>query len=125
MPIMASTSSMGTISMASHGQPSRKAPSGPLLTHFLQPMQSSGVDLDVAEGRMVLVRDPVHAIGHRAIRNAGRRSGASGAALGDDCKFFGPFLPRGGDPLGFRLHLDDGRCHAKNYDTKARVRSDG
>src|SRR5580700_3780952 len=41
-PIWASTSSMGTISMASHGQPSRNAPSGPLLTHFLQPMQRTG-----------------------------------------------------------------------------------
>src|ERR1035441_375019 len=39
---MASISSMATISMASHGQPSRKAPSGPLLVHFLQPMQSTG-----------------------------------------------------------------------------------
>src|SRR6202795_1300393 len=28
--------------MASHGQPSRKQPSGPLLTHFLQPMQRIG-----------------------------------------------------------------------------------
>src|SRR5205085_11643756 len=42
MPIMASTSSVGIISMASHGQPSRKAPSGPLLTHFLHPMQRNG-----------------------------------------------------------------------------------
>src|ERR1041384_7554108 len=42
MPIIASTSSMGTISMASQGQPSRNAPSGPLLVHFLQPMHSSG-----------------------------------------------------------------------------------
>src|SRR6266404_9653280 len=42
MPIWASTSSMGTISMASQGQPSRKAPSGPLLTHFLQPMHRNG-----------------------------------------------------------------------------------
>src|ERR687888_643153 len=33
---------MGIISMASHGHPSRNAPSGPLLTHFLHPMQSSG-----------------------------------------------------------------------------------
>src|SRR5579864_5134563 len=37
-----STSSVGTISMASHGQPSRKLPSGPLLVHFLQPMHRSG-----------------------------------------------------------------------------------
>src|SRR3954468_2088055 len=28
--------------MASHGQPSRKAPSGPLLMHFWQPMQRFG-----------------------------------------------------------------------------------
>src|SRR5437660_4857631 len=28
--------------MASHGQPSRKHPSGPLLRHFLQPMQRMG-----------------------------------------------------------------------------------
>src|SRR5271163_380906 len=28
--------------MASQGQPSRNAPSGPLLTHFLQPMQRTG-----------------------------------------------------------------------------------
>src|SRR6266403_1585070 len=41
-PIRASTSSIGTISMASQGQPSRNAPSGPLLTHFLQPMQRNG-----------------------------------------------------------------------------------
>src|SRR5579859_6869036 len=33
---------MGTISIASQGQPSRKAPSGPLLTHFLHPMHSTG-----------------------------------------------------------------------------------
>src|SRR5882672_9823895 len=41
-PITASTSSIATISMASHGQPSRNAPSGPLLVHFLQPMHSTG-----------------------------------------------------------------------------------
>src|SRR5436853_4260327 len=39
---MASQSSVGTISMASQGQPSRKAPSGPLLMHFWQPMQRYG-----------------------------------------------------------------------------------
>src|SRR5919112_1900132 len=41
-PCMASQSSVGTISMASHGQPSRNAPSGPLLMHFWQPMQRYG-----------------------------------------------------------------------------------
>src|SRR3712207_9249130 len=42
MPCAASQRSVGTISMASHGQPSRNAPSGPLLMHFWQPMHSSG-----------------------------------------------------------------------------------
>src|SRR2546422_5943670 len=42
MPRRASTCSVGTISMASHGQPSRKEPSGPLLVHLLQPMQRIG-----------------------------------------------------------------------------------
>src|SRR5580698_8777113 len=42
MPSCASTSSMATISIASQGQPSRNAPSGPLLTHFLQPMHRMG-----------------------------------------------------------------------------------
>src|SRR5262249_41571209 len=42
MPVIASTSSIGTISIASHGHPSRNAPSGPLLVHFLQPIQSTG-----------------------------------------------------------------------------------
>src|ERR1700729_1956198 len=30
------------MAIASHGQPSRKQPSGPLLRHFLQPMQRMG-----------------------------------------------------------------------------------
>src|SRR5438270_3263633 len=42
IPIILSTSSIATISIASQGQPSRNAPSGPLLTHFLQPMQRTG-----------------------------------------------------------------------------------
>ena len=42
MPCAASHSSVGTISMASQGQPSRNAPSGPLLVHFWQPMQRFG-----------------------------------------------------------------------------------
>src|SRR5215213_11105250 len=41
-PCAASQSSVGTISIASHGQPSRNAPSGPLLIHFWQPMQRFG-----------------------------------------------------------------------------------
>src|SRR5579862_8817143 len=41
-PTAFSTSVVSTMTMASHGQPSRKQPSGPLLTHFLQPMQRIG-----------------------------------------------------------------------------------
>src|SRR5215467_8337957 len=41
-PTAFSTSGVSTITMASHGQPSRKQPSGPLLTHFLQPIQRMG-----------------------------------------------------------------------------------
>src|SRR5260370_14875186 len=41
-PFAPSNSASGTISIASHGQPSRNAPSGPLLVHSLQPMQSRG-----------------------------------------------------------------------------------
>src|SRR6266567_885284 len=41
-PTSFSTSAMSTITMASHGQPSRKQPSGPLLRHFLQPMHWIG-----------------------------------------------------------------------------------
>src|SRR5882762_8320535 len=41
-PTSFSTSAISTITMASHGQPSRKQPSGPLLRHFLQPMHWRG-----------------------------------------------------------------------------------
>src|SRR5713101_2408336 len=41
-PTSFSTSAISTITMASHGQPSRKQPSGPLLRHFLQPIHWMG-----------------------------------------------------------------------------------
>src|SRR5438876_6152743 len=41
-PTSFSTSAVSTMTMASHGQPSRKQPSGPLLRHFLQPMHRIG-----------------------------------------------------------------------------------
>src|SRR5439155_20910514 len=41
-PTSFSTSTVSTIAIASHGHPSIKQPSGPLLMHFLQPMQSMG-----------------------------------------------------------------------------------
>src|SRR5947199_3132240 len=41
-PTSFSTSAVSTMTMASHGQPSRKQPSGPLLRHFLQPIHRMG-----------------------------------------------------------------------------------
>jgi hypothetical protein len=41
-PTSFSTSAISTMTMASHGQPSKKQPSGPLLRHFLQPMHWMG-----------------------------------------------------------------------------------
>src|SRR5581483_1552726 len=41
-PTSFSTSTVSTITIASQGQPSRNATSGPLLVHFLHPIQSSG-----------------------------------------------------------------------------------
>src|SRR5919108_6668862 len=41
-PTSFSTSTVSTIAIASQGQPSRKEPSGPLLVHFLQPIQRMG-----------------------------------------------------------------------------------
>jgi hypothetical protein len=42
VPTSFSTSTVSTITIASQGQPSRKQPSGPLLRHFLHPMQRIG-----------------------------------------------------------------------------------
>src|SRR5580658_995787 len=80
---------------------------GPLADALLAADAQHGVHLDVAEGRMVLVGHPIHAIGHRTIRHAGRRTGATGAALGDDGQLLGPLFARGEDALRLGLHLDD------------------
>src|ERR1017187_7460798 len=71
------------------------------------PDAEHGVHVDAAEGRRILVGHPIHAIGDGAIRHAGRRTGATGAAFGDDGKFLGPLFARGGDALRLGLHLDD------------------
>src|SRR5437870_693379 len=81
-----------------------------------------GIHFDAAEGQMIFVGHPVHAIGHGTVRHARGRTGATGTAFGDDSKFLGPFLARSSDPLGLRLHLDDGRLHAKDYDTSGAAR---
>ena len=85
------------MTIASQGQPSRKQPSGPLLTHFLQPMQRMRVDFDAAEGWVIVVLDPEHAVFDRTVFDAGGRARAARAALGDDGQFFGFLLAGGGE----------------------------
>src|ERR1022692_989036 len=79
----------------------------PLAGTLLAADAEHGVHLDAAERHVILVGHPIHAIGHRAIRHAGRRTGATRAALGDDGKLLGPLFARGGDALRLGLHLDD------------------
>src|ERR1019366_4908103 len=64
----------------------------PLAGALLAANAEHGVHVDAAEGRMILVGHPIHAIGDGAIRHAGRRTGATGAAFGR-CL---PVVPRWG-----------------------------
>src|SRR5207244_211831 len=52
------------------------------------------IDLDAAKGWMLLIGNPIHAVGDRAIRDARRRPGTAGATLGDHGEFAGFFLTR-------------------------------
>src|ERR1700728_3528044 len=56
---------------------------GPLADTFLTADAEHRVHLDAAEGRMVFIGHPIHAIGHGAIGHAGGCAGTTGAALGD------------------------------------------
>src|SRR5580700_5253169 len=60
---------------------------GPLAGALLTADAEDRIYLDVAERRMVLVGHPIHTIGHRAIRHAGRRTGAARAAFADSGQF--------------------------------------
>src|SRR5229473_829021 len=64
-----------------------------------------GVNLDAPERRIVLVRNPEHAILHRTVLHAGRRPRATRAALGNHGQFFRFLLARGGDSLRARFKL--------------------
>src|SRR6476646_253687 len=66
---------------------------------FLAADAKHGIDLDVAEWRMILVGNPVHAIGNRAIWHASGRPRTPCTTLGDDGQLLGPFLPGCGDAL--------------------------
>src|SRR5207248_8253486 len=66
-----------------------------------------GVHLDAAEGRVVFVRHPEHAIFYRAVLHTGRGAGTTGAALGDNSQFFGFLLADGihARGTGLEFHL--------------------
>src|SRR5579862_79868 len=59
---------------------------------FLAADAERGIHFDAAKRPMIFVGHPVHAVGDRAIRDAGGRSGATRAALRDDGQFLGLLL---------------------------------
>src|SRR5713226_666620 len=63
------------------------------------------IHLDASKRKIILVRHPEHAVFHRAIFHARRRTRAARAAFRDDRKFLWFFLARGGDPFGARFVL--------------------
>src|SRR4029077_18713314 len=77
----------------------------PLAHAFLAPDAEDRVHLDAAKRQMILIRHPKHAVFHRAIFHACRRTRATRAAFGDHGKFFRFFLAGGSDPLRTRLAL--------------------
>ena len=84
---------------------------------LLAPDAQNRVDLDAPERRIVLVGHPEHAIFHRAVLHAGRRSGAASAALRDYSQFFWLLLARGGDSLRARLKLLLVGHHPRGFDS--------
>jgi hypothetical protein len=85
----------------------QKAAIGPLLVHFLQPMQSAGSTSMRPNGGWSSSGTQYMQSATWAIRNAGRRAGATRAAFGDDRKFLRPLLARRFNANGFGLALDD------------------
>src|SRR2546421_9270440 len=63
---------------------------------FLAADAQDGIDLNAAEGRMIFVGYPEHAVFHGAIFHARGRAGAPGAALRDHRKLFRFLLARRG-----------------------------
>ena len=75
------------------------------------------VNLDAPERRIVLVRDPEHAVFHRAVLHASRRPGATGAALRYDRQFFGLLLAGEGNPLRAGLKFLLVGHHSRGFDS--------
>ena len=77
----------------------------------------NGINLNAAEGRIILVGDPEHAVFDGAILDAGGRASAAGAALGDDREFFGFLLAGSSNALRARFVLELVGNHARrSYD---------
>ena len=107
MPSRASKSATGTMSMASHGQPSRNAPSGPLLVQSLQPMHNSGSTRMRPNGAWSgSGLQYMHSV-DRAILDAGRRAGAARAVLVDYRKDVRLAFALVGLTVGLRRVFDD------------------
>ena len=63
----------------------------PFTGAFLAPDAEVGIDLDTTERGMILVRNPEHTSLNGTVLDAGRRSGAAGAAIcgdGQDARLF-------------------------------------
>jgi hypothetical protein len=102
----------------------QKAPVRTLAYAFLASYAEHRINLDAAKRRMVLIRHPKHAIFHRAIFHACRRSRATRAAFGNHSKFFRFFLASSCDPLGTRLMLQrvgDHPCGSRSLDVASHV----
>ena len=82
---------------------------------FLAADAEDGIDRDAAEGRIVLVGHPEHAVFHRTILDAGGRARAPRAAFGDDGQFFRLFLAWSGQAFGFRLMLELVGDHSRGF----------
>ena len=73
---------------------------------FLAADAQDRIDLDAAKRRMIFVRHPEHAIFDWAIFHAGGRSGATGAAFGNDRQLFRFLLARSREALRLRFKLE-------------------
>src|ERR1039457_396617 len=90
----------------------KEATIGALADAFLAADAENGVHLNAAEGRMIFIRHPEHAVFNRAIFHAGGRAGAARAALGDDRQLLWLLLARGRNACGFGFELELVRHHA-------------
>ena len=88
---------------------------GTLAEAFLAANAEDRIDSDAPEWRMIVVGNPEHAVFHRAIFNAGGRTGASRTAFGDDRELFGFFLAWGGEAFGLRFKLLLVRNHSDGF----------